>query len=370
MGPPNGPKLTPPRRRPKRRRRRPCPHERRTSTLPAWCTATSSPPTSSFASATAASSSSTWALRATCAPASTTVPPRPSWTPATARPRRWVLPWPEHVLRACVGVLRMWARPASALHLWAWAAGGMMVRHAPACPPVRLPYRITRPGAACHCPHRLPACCLSVLAVVLTGVSAACNSPSPQTMDCMPTACVPPLPCLQYVLPTDAPHLSRQAAPVALAMSPLLWNQHRPDCFDTYSAGVILMQLAVPSLRTVTALRTFRQSLARNGHDIEVCGGWAGPGPEKCSWVDAWRSLQGSAHSAGRASGGSASGVLSGQHWQWDPQEIRRENRVRGGALWAGVGRLNLVEADGCQAGAKLPAAARHPGAVAPQGCV
>ena len=42
---------------------------------------------------------------------------------------------------------------------------------------------------------------------------------------------------MQYVLPTDAPYLSRHAAPLALAVSPLLWARHRPDCFDTYSAG-------------------------------------------------------------------------------------------------------------------------------------
>ncbi|GAB4817926.1 hypothetical protein N2152v2_004972 [Parachlorella kessleri] len=73
----------------------------------------------------------------------------------------------------------------------------------------------------------------------------------------------------EYVLPTDAPHLSQHAQPFAMAMSPLLWSQHRPDCFDTYSAGIILMQLALPSLRTLAALRTFRQSLARSGHDLE-----------------------------------------------------------------------------------------------------
>lgn len=66
---------------------------RRTSTPLGWYTATSSPPTSSSASATAASSSSTWALRATCAPAPTTAPRRPSWTPATAPRRRWVSVW-------------------------------------------------------------------------------------------------------------------------------------------------------------------------------------------------------------------------------------------------------------------------------------
>jgi len=49
--------------------------------------------------------------------------------------------------------------------------------------------------------------------------------------------------CLQYVLPTDVPHLAAQGTRLRTVMTPVLWTQHRPDCFDTYSAGVVLMQL-------------------------------------------------------------------------------------------------------------------------------
>lgn len=49
--------------------------------------------------------------------------------------------------------------------------------------------------------------------------------------------------CLQYVLPTDAPHLGDAGTRLRTVMTPLLWSQHKPDCFDTYSAGVVLMQL-------------------------------------------------------------------------------------------------------------------------------
>ena len=45
------------------------------------------------------------------------------------------------------------------------------------------------------------------------------------------------LACTQYCLPTDSPHLARHAMPLALAMSPLLWGRHKPDLFDSYSAG-------------------------------------------------------------------------------------------------------------------------------------
>ena len=70
------------------------------------------------------------------------------------------------------------------------------------------------------------------------------------------------------MLPTNAPHLSRHAAPLALALSPLLWAQHRPGCFDSYSAGVTLLQLALPPLRTTRVLREFRRDLALRGGDL------------------------------------------------------------------------------------------------------
>ncbi len=49
----------------------------------------------------------------------------------------------------------------------------------------------------------------------------------------------------QYCLPTDAPHLARHARPLAMAMSPLLWTRHKPDLFDSYSAGARSAYLGV-----------------------------------------------------------------------------------------------------------------------------
>lgn len=46
--------------------------------------------------------------------------------------------------------------------------------------------------------------------------------------------------CLQYCMPTDAPHLSKHGA-LAMAMSPLLWQRFKPDRFDSYSAGTALL---------------------------------------------------------------------------------------------------------------------------------
>lgn len=40
---------------------------------------------------------------------------------------------------------------------------------------------------------------------------------------------------LQYVLPTDSPHLAKSM--LKMAISPVLWAQHKPDRFDMWSAG-------------------------------------------------------------------------------------------------------------------------------------
>ncbi len=89
------------------------------------------------------------------------------------------------------------------------------------------------------------------------------------------------------MLPTDAPHLSRHAAPLALAMSPLLWAQHRPGCFDTYSAGVTLLQLALPTLRKRAALRAFREDLARRGGCLREWRAHAGLPARETQLLDA-----------------------------------------------------------------------------------
>jgi serine/threonine protein kinase len=87
----------------------------------------------------------------------------------------------------------------------------------------------------------------------------------------------------EYVLPTDAPHLADQGTRLRTVMTPVLWTQHRPDCFDTYSAGVVLMQLSLPFLRTTSSLRTFNGALARCNHDLEEWRlRWGGPGEGAC----------------------------------------------------------------------------------------
>ncbi|KAL0031978.1 hypothetical protein WJX79_009976 [Trebouxia sp. C0005] len=78
-----------------------------------------------------------------------------------------------------------------------------------------------------------------------------------------PTYCPPE----QYCMPTDAPHLSRHGA-FAMAMSPLLWQRFKPDRFDSYSAGLVLMQLSIAKLRTGNGLKAFNTALKASGFDL------------------------------------------------------------------------------------------------------
>ncbi|MCH98609.1 serine/threonine-protein kinase STN8 chloroplastic-like, partial [Trifolium medium] len=58
-----------------------------------------------------------------------------------------------------------------------------------------------------------------------------------------PDYCPPEL----YVLPEETP--SPPPAPIAAFFSPILWQLNSPDLFDMYSAGIVLLQMAIPTLR-------------------------------------------------------------------------------------------------------------------------
>lgn len=81
---------------------------------------------------------------------------------------------------------------------------------------------------------------------------------------------------LQYVLPTDSPHLAKSA--FALALSPVLWAQHKPDRFDSWSAGIVLLQLALPGLRQQRGINLFKSEYERADYDIYE---WK----ENCRWL-------------------------------------------------------------------------------------
>ncbi|PKA51138.1 Serine/threonine-protein kinase STN8, chloroplastic [Apostasia shenzhenica] len=77
-----------------------------------------------------------------------------------------------------------------------------------------------------------------------------------------PDYCPPEL----YVLPQETPNPPPE--PIAAILSPLLWQLNSPDLFDMYSAGIILMQMAVPSLRSTTALKNFNSELKFASYDL------------------------------------------------------------------------------------------------------
>lgn len=73
----------------------------------------------------------------------------------------------------------------------------------------------------------------------------------------------------EFLIPSDdAPDIRKLFGPVALAAGSAAWIQHRPDRFDLYSAGIVMMQLALPSLRTNSGLVTFNRGLKRYGYDL------------------------------------------------------------------------------------------------------
>lgn len=91
----------------------------------------------------------------------------------------------------------------------------------------------------------------------------------------------------EYVLPTDAPQLSRQAAPLAMAISPILWRQHQPECFDSWSAGIVLLQLGLPFLRSTTSLRNWRTTFQRCDYDLDEWRARSGLSAKQMALLDA-----------------------------------------------------------------------------------
>ncbi|KAI8539209.1 hypothetical protein RHMOL_Rhmol09G0163500 [Rhododendron molle] len=70
----------------------------------------------------------------------------------------------------------------------------------------------------------------------------------------------------QYIMSTQTP--SAPSAPVATALSPVLWQMNLPDRFDIYSTGLIFLQMAFPSLRSDSNLIQFNRQLKRCEYDL------------------------------------------------------------------------------------------------------
>ncbi|KAK4430174.1 Serine/threonine-protein kinase STN7, chloroplastic [Sesamum alatum] len=72
----------------------------------------------------------------------------------------------------------------------------------------------------------------------------------------------------QYIMSTQTP--SAPSAPVATALSPVLWQLNLPDRFDIYSAGLMFLQMAFPALRTDSGLIQFNRQLKRCEYDLNA----------------------------------------------------------------------------------------------------
>ncbi|KAK7847322.1 serine/threonine-protein kinase STN8, chloroplastic isoform X2 [Quercus suber] len=77
-----------------------------------------------------------------------------------------------------------------------------------------------------------------------------------------PDYCPPEL----YVLPEETP--SPPPEPIAALLSPILWQLNSPDLFDMYSAGIVLLQMSIPALRSTSGLKNFNLEIKTNGYDL------------------------------------------------------------------------------------------------------
>jgi serine/threonine protein kinase len=71
----------------------------------------------------------------------------------------------------------------------------------------------------------------------------------------------------QYIMSTSTPRAP--PTPLAALLSPVLWQLNKPDRFDMYSAGMVMLQIVFPNLRSDTALFAFNKKLAYLGYDIK-----------------------------------------------------------------------------------------------------
>lgn len=72
----------------------------------------------------------------------------------------------------------------------------------------------------------------------------------------------------ELVMPRDFP---RAPLPILAALlSPFAWIYGRPDLFDSYSVGVLLMQMAVPQLRSSNNIRQFNNDMRQFDYDLET----------------------------------------------------------------------------------------------------
>jgi len=65
---------------------------------------------------------------------------------------------------------------------------------------------------------------------------------------------------LRCAFPRLSPEISKSL--LQMAVSPMLWARHKPDRFDMWSLGIIMLQIAVPTMRYDRGLKQFNSSYA------------------------------------------------------------------------------------------------------------
>eukprot|EP00898_Chlorokybus_atmophyticus_P007607 jgi/Chlat1/7848/Chrsp66S07296 len=71
----------------------------------------------------------------------------------------------------------------------------------------------------------------------------------------------------QLIMPQETP--SPPSEFLTALLSPFIWQLNHPDRFDTYSAGIMLLQMALPQLRSMNGLKMFNRDIARYNWNLK-----------------------------------------------------------------------------------------------------
>lgn len=71
-----------------------------------------------------------------------------------------------------------------------------------------------------------------------------------------------------YVMSTQTPRAP--VAPLAAFLSPILWTMEKPDRFDVFSAGMVLLQMVFPKLKSDNNLIAFNRYFFQKKQFIQV----------------------------------------------------------------------------------------------------
>jgi len=71
-----------------------------------------------------------------------------------------------------------------------------------------------------------------------------------------------------YVMPEDTP--DPPPATIAALLSPFLWLLNKPDRFDVYSSGLVILQMLLPRMRNRSGLREFNNAMKSQDYNINL----------------------------------------------------------------------------------------------------